>query len=108
MSELLSPNLKDISEIYERDFVGMTTEPIELQSLLNARDTLLKILKSDLSNDERSFLISIKEGNPKWELLGIEGIEKLPGIQWKLSNIKKMSDEKRQSALKKLKESLAL
>jgi len=68
--------------------------------------TMLKTIKKGLTQDEKTFLISLKEGTPRWEILGIEGIEKLPGLQWKLSNIKKMSDEKRGLALAKLKEAL--
>ncbi len=86
----------------------MTSEPVELKALLDARDTMLKILRKDLSKDEKAFLISIKEGNPNWQALGIEGIENLPGLQWKLSNIKRMSEEKRNIALGKLKESLSM
>jgi len=108
MNELLAPNFKDISNIYEQDFVGMTTEPIELLSLLGTRERLVSLLKSELTNEERLFLISIKEGSPKWELLELEGIEKLPGIQWKLNNIKKMDSEKRAIALNKLKRTLSL
>jgi predicted nucleotidyltransferase component of viral defense system len=106
MSELLSPNLKDISEIYEKEFIGMTSEPVELKTLLDARDTMLRTIRQDLTPNEKAFLISIKEGNPNWQALEIEGIENLPGLQWKLSNIKKMSEEKRVLALGKLKELL--
>lgn len=33
MNELLSPNWKDISEIFEKEFIGMTSEPVELKAL---------------------------------------------------------------------------
>jgi hypothetical protein len=106
MNELLSPNFKDITEIYERDFVGMTTEPVSLDDLLDARTRLVNIIKQDLTPIEKTFLVSLKKGNPKWDLLGITGIEKLPGLQWKLSNIKKMSGDKREIGLAKLKNAL--
>jgi len=38
--------------------------------------------------------------------LGIEGIEKLPAIQWKLANIRKISAKKRAELLDKLKRTL--
>ncbi len=106
MNELLSPNLKDIRDVYRRDFVGMTIEPVDLDSLILARERLLSIIKIELTEQEKSFLISMKEGAPEWNLIGVKGIDKLPGLQWKLSNIKKMSEDKRQQALIKLKESL--
>jgi predicted nucleotidyltransferase component of viral defense system len=107
MNELLAPNFKDISTIYEQDFVGMTTEPIELQSLLETRERLVSIIKSELIEKERLFLISMKEGSPNWKLLEIEEIEKLPGLQWKLNNINKMDSNKREVALDKLKKALS-
>jgi len=40
--------------------------------------------------------------------MGIEGIEKLPAIQWKLMNIQKISVKKRAELLDKLKRTLGL
>jgi len=107
MNELLAPNWKDISEVFHKEFVGMTTEPTELSSLLKARDKMLLTLKQDLTKEEKQFLISIKEGSPDWYILGIKGLENLPGLQWKLSNILKMNQDKRSMALEKLKNALS-
>ena len=38
--EILNPGLQDIKDIFESDFVGMTTEQVELTDLLNARKNL--------------------------------------------------------------------
>ena len=46
--------------------------------------------------------------NPKWELLDLNGIDKLPSIQWKLKNIRKMNKKKHADALAKLKAKLEL
>jgi predicted nucleotidyltransferase component of viral defense system len=107
MNELLAPNWKDISEVFHKEFVGMTTEPVELSSLLKARDEMLSTLRKDLTKDEKQFLISMKEGTPDWNILGIKGLENLPGLQWKLSNILKMNQDKRNMALEKLKDALS-
>ena len=108
MNELLAPNFKDISLIYENEFIGMTKHSVELSSLYAARLKLLATLKQDLTPSEKQFLISIKEGTPEWSALGIPGIQNLPGIQWKLSNIQKMLPEKRKNVLEKLKEALSI
>jgi hypothetical protein len=39
----------------------------------------------------RWFIISVMEGEPQWNLLGVPGIEDLPGIQLKLQNIHEMA-----------------
>jgi hypothetical protein len=41
-------------------------------------------------------------------LLGLEGVEKLPAIQWKLANIRKMNTRKHAEMLAKLREVLDL
>lgn len=46
--------------------------------------------------------MSIKMGEPKWDLLPFENLNQLPALQWKLINVKKMDGMKRKSAVKKL------
>jgi hypothetical protein len=40
--------------------------------------------------------------------MGIEGIEKLPALQWKLANVRKIDRKKRGDLLRKLKRTLGL
>ena len=68
----------------------MPFEKVEFKALLNTRDQLIASITKDLTENERKFLLSIKEGTPNWGLLGVAGAEKLPAIQWKLMNIQKM------------------
>jgi predicted nucleotidyltransferase component of viral defense system len=102
MHELLNPNLKNISDIYNIEFKEMTEETVSLAELYGARENLIQKIKRSLTNNEKEFLLSLKLTKPKWDLLEIPNIEKLPGIQWKLMNLKKMSAEKRTEQIKKL------
>lgn len=102
MNELLAPTWKDIGEVYQNDFQGMTLEEIPLSDLLEARSKLHESVKQGLSSEEKQFLLSVKKCAPEWNLLGISGLEKLPALQWKLLNIKKMSEAKREEAYQKL------
>lgn len=104
--ELIDPNRQDIRSIYENEFSGMTAVPVRYEDLIEAREVLISILKKDFSPSEKQFLLSLKEGEPRWELLGIEGIENLPAIQWKVINVRKMEKKKREVALEKLKKKL--
>lgn len=108
ISELLDPVRKDVRQTYDNEFAGMTLEEIRYEDLIAARDTLIETLLRDLTASEKGFLLSLKEGHPKWDLLGLKGIEKLPAIQWKLMNIRKMKKEKHTAALEKLKSKLGL
>ena len=108
MNELLNPNRKDIRGIFEKEFVGMTLEPIDVDTLVDVRERLIKTIQEDLTERERRFLLSIKEIQPKWELLGIDGIERLPGVKWKLLNLRRMNRAKHREAVKKLRSILGV
>jgi predicted nucleotidyltransferase component of viral defense system len=106
MSELLDPKRKEIRQIYESEFAGMTIDTVSYEELLKARENLIEALRKELTDDEKVFLNSLKEGQPKWSLMSIEGIEKLPAVQWKLRNIQSMNKKKHAEALEKLKKVL--
>ena len=89
--ELLFPNLRDISGEYEGTFKGMTTEPVALKALVSARERMIAELKAGLDAAEREFLLSLARNAPNWDLLGIEHLEQLPGIRWKLENLGRLA-----------------
>lgn len=82
--------------------------PVKYGDLQKTLKTLVMTLKKRLSNSERKFLVSLKEGNPDWSLLAVLNIERLPAIQWKLKNIQKMDKKKHAFALSELKRKLEL
>ena len=106
ISELLNPRSLDVSSIFENEFTGMTSKPVTLESLLDTRNELVKELKSRMTDEEKRFLLSFKSGKPEWDLLGLNNIDRLPAVQWKLINIKKMPAQKRSIALEKLAKAL--
>ena len=108
INELIDPTRKDIRHVYEREFAGLTSVPIRYEDLIAAREKFIGILKRDLTEHERNFLLSLKEGQPKWSLMEIEGIDRLPAIQWKLTNIHSMTRKKHAESLAKLKAKLGL
>lgn len=83
----------------------MTREPVSQPSLEEARERIISLTKK-LDDKEKEFLISFKSGEPKWDVLGLNGVDKLPAVQWKLLNISKMSKDKHHEALKELKRKL--
>ena len=108
MTELLNPKLKEIRSVLEKEFSGMTRIPVTCEELEEARKKLIKTIRQDLAVEERQFLLSFKEKAPKWELLGIEGVKKLPAVQWKLANLGRMEHGKHSVALTELKKVLQL
>lgn len=104
--ELLDPGRQDLQTLYEQEFVGMARDPVPLDELLATREELIRLLNTGLSSDEKQFLLSVKQGLPNWELLGIEGVANLPAVQWKLINIGRMNPTEHQQAINKLKHHL--
>ncbi len=96
MNELLKPKLKDMKPAFEKEFKGMTLEPVDLKQLVETRDQLLHLIPAGLTTPEKKFLMSLKDGEPDWNLLGLPNIERLPGLRWKLENIRQMNPKKRQ------------
>ncbi len=109
MHEMLNPNptLVNLRQAFNAEFVGMTSLAVTCDDLVKTRIDLIQHLLKSFTNNERQFLISIKEGNPNWSHLPIPGIEKLPGIAWKVMNIRKMDKQKQVIALDNLKRVLA-
>ena len=86
----------------------MTVDEITYDELIGARETLVEKLRNELTDNEREFLLSLKAAQPKWALIGIDGIENLSAVQWKLVNIKKISAKKQQALLEKLRRVLEM
>lgn len=108
MSELLEPNLKAFRQVFEREFAGMATEEVEYDELVTVRDRLIETIRKTMTENEKKFLLSIKQGEPDWSLMPVTGIDQLPAIQWKLINIRKMDKKKQMQSLEKLQAALGL
>ncbi len=91
IAELLRPHFKDISGLYEGEFRSMVKEDVSLHELETTRERLVDLVNSSLTEQERQFLMTFKRRSPDWSLLGLEGVERLPAVCWKLHNLSKMS-----------------
>jgi predicted nucleotidyltransferase component of viral defense system len=88
--EVLFPSMCDIRQEFEQNFVGMTVEPVEIDTLLAARERMTRELQRGLTADERRFLLSLVAAAPEWSLLGVPHLEQLPGLRWKLQNLERL------------------
>lgn len=108
MIEILNPRPKDMRDVFEKEFKAMIAEDVTCEDLHTTRDDLVSMLRSELTTEERRFIVSVKEGHPRWGLLALEGIENLPAVRWKLLNIGKMDPSKHQKAAHKLRDYLGV
>ena len=99
IARVLNPTLKPLEDLFARQFVGMTTEPVTLENLEQARDELIGVLHGRLGERERAFLVSFKRREPKWELLGVAHAPDLPAIRWKLQNLAQMTPSRHRDAI---------
>lgn len=106
--EMIRPNLLDQKKLFTDQFLGMTDAKITYEELELTRHKLIKTIDETLTDNDRSFLLSVKEGKPKWDLAGLPpSMESLPGVRWKLLNIQRMPPEKHKEMLKKLEDKLS-
>lgn len=95
--EILNPNKLDISSEFKEHFEGMTSQPVQLIELLDAREQLTEAISERLTENHRKFIYSIKSLEPQWDLFEKPECQNMPGIQWKLRNIEQL----RQKDIKK-------
>jgi len=86
----------------------MIAEHISFEALETTRNEMVAILRKELTHDERKFIVSMKQGQPVWDLLKLEGIKDLPAVKWKLLNISKMDPAKHRKAIHKLRDYLGV
>jgi predicted nucleotidyltransferase component of viral defense system len=91
--EVIAPRLKDIGQIFEQEFVGMTVDPIALELLLESRRTVIAEIHARIDDTTRHFLRSFHQLQPDWNALGLTGIAELPAVRWKLLNLTRLRDE---------------
>lgn len=104
LSEILSPNLIDISDSFGTSFQGMTDREVTLDQLLATRTKAITEVQNSLTADHKQFLLSLMDGQPDWELMPFAVLQELPAVNWKLLNIQKMARSKRAAEIKKLEE----
>jgi hypothetical protein len=102
MAELLEPNFIDLEDSYSAEFAGMTFVDTSLVELEETRTRLVSEIRKILDDNDKGFLLSVKKGEPDWDLLSIKHARELPSVKWKLLNISRMEKGKWQEAYDKL------
>jgi predicted nucleotidyltransferase component of viral defense system len=108
MVELLKPNIVDIKNVFENEFTGMSRIEVSLKELKEVQTSLPKLIFNSFTDNEKKFIVSVKELNPNWSFLGLSDFSNLPGIKWKLYNLKNMDKNKYKKTLNKLKSYLEI
>lgn len=102
MSEVLAPTRKPISKEFLQGFTGMTAEPVSIEDLEAARESLIASIVGEMPELHRQFLVSFKRGEPDWALLDVPGARDLPAVQWKQHNLDQVDREGRAELVSRL------
>jgi predicted nucleotidyltransferase component of viral defense system len=87
--EVLFATPKDIEQAFRTSFLGMTTNPVSVETLVAARESLLKELPARLTDKHRRFLLGLASATPDWTLLACPHAAELPALRWKLQNLER-------------------
>jgi len=105
MHELLAPNPKDVRQAYANEFAAMAQIEIPVKELQAVLGKLVALINNSLTQEEKKFLLSFKNMQPEWDLLGIPNVvaaAQLPSVRWKMINLEKLEKDKHHMLLQKL------
>ncbi len=85
--EVLFSRDHDLSAAFEREFIGLTRQPIAVDQLVAVRSELRSQLPSALTDNHRRFLLDLVAGAPDWRLMRCAHLAELPAVRWKLQNL---------------------
>jgi predicted nucleotidyltransferase component of viral defense system len=89
MHEVIMPNLQDQRSALANQFEGMSGESFPYTEYEATRAKLIETIHTSLTEEDREFLLSIKNLTPDWS---IYDFERFPTVQWKLQNLRKLKE----------------
>jgi predicted nucleotidyltransferase component of viral defense system len=106
--EMLAPRIPaNFEAIFEAHFKGMTSEPIDAAALIENHTHSLAWIAQRLDQPSRSFLESIENEKPDFNLIGLPHAAELPGVRRKLHNLAQRTTAKREADRQQLTDAMA-
>lgn len=106
MHEIVAPVRKELSDEFVRGFAGMTERDVALEDLLAAREATIEAIIGRMPDAHKRFLVDFEAGRPDWQLLNLEGADRLPAVRWRQINLDKVETAKRAQLVAKLERAL--
>src|SRR5262249_16738313 len=88
--EVLFPKRLPLEPAFTNEFTGLTNDELSLTQLEQTQDRLIAELPRNLTMSHRDFLLSVVRAEPEWFLLPFANLQRLPALQWKLLNLRKL------------------
>lgn len=89
-NELLRPAPQPLRERFVAEFEGMTAGPISIAQLEEARAKLFTDILAKIDGPAMKFLLSLHDGEPDFDAIGLPQAANLPAVRWKLQNLEKL------------------
>ncbi len=93
INEVIRPKFIDQRHAFETQFSGMADIPFSYDDFERTREQLVNDIHLKLTEKDRLFLMSFKEGIPDWGNFIIRNAKQLPAVNWKLQNIIRLKKE---------------
>jgi hypothetical protein len=90
LHEIIHPNFLDQRHVFESQFTGMTQTSFSYANFEATRERLVMAIRQGWTDADRAFLIGFKKAEPDWSLIPLENLSRMPAVQWKLANIRKL------------------
>jgi hypothetical protein len=65
----------------------MTSQPVPLAELEEARRSLRQRLREGLQDRHKQFLLGLVQLEPDWSLMPFAHLQELPALKWKMQNL---------------------
>ena len=95
LHEVLMPRLHPLDATFDNQFYGMTRYEVSLETLEQTRTRLVQDLPRALTDQHRTFLLSLVQNQPRWDCMPFPHLQELPAIRWKLQNLATLKGAKR-------------
>lgn len=90
--ELIRPTPQPLEERFVAEFEGMTANPITVAELEEARARFFADILGRLDEPATKFLLTLHDGEPDFDSIGLPLARELPAIKWKLQNLEKLKE----------------
>lgn len=102
-AEMLEPGEpKDFAAVFERQFRGMSANPVTAEALLLARSQMLQRIRALTDKAALEFMLSMEREAPDFDLIELPQAASLPGVRRKLQNMARRSAAKREADYRQL------
>ena len=91
--ELLNPNPQALQDLFDKEFSGMTVEPVTVEELEDVRTRFVADIQTRLTGPSAAFLRSLQAVAPDFTLIDLPEAANLPAVLWKLRNLERLIAE---------------